>query len=315
MWGNAFGWKISGGIFVITVVFGWWLHGQMQITDPTNLSLDPKNLTALSPPMPAEAVVDQTEPGDAGEKYSAAVSDFDDEANACDDFAQKPQGPVPRPMQLVIDAMHLAQMNLFAKDPGSVVDYLSDHPVLDNLARLGADMENAALLLNRGGQTDDARKFAQAAYALGRNLLLERVDYDEYSKGMGLMDGATTVLAEMEPDKSDRRQSLDGQQTALVDFNDTRVRPIYEALASVDPQAVALNAGDVYRFATQSQERMIRVEAILKLGRYRFNSARAADQLAAPRVLRRLSEDSDPVIRAAAKAASELTVEQYRMIH
>ena len=315
MWGNAFGWKISAGIFLMTVVFGWWLHSQMQITDPTNLSLDPKNLAALSPPMPAEPVVDQNQPGDAGDKYSAAVANFDDEGSACDDFAQKPQGPLPRPMQLVIDATNLSQMNLFARDPSSIVDYQSDHPELDNLARLGADMESAALLLNRNGQTGDARKFLLAAYAMGRNFLLERVNYDEFSKGMGLMDGATTVLAEMEPDKSDRRQSLDDQQAALVDFNDTRVRPIYEVLASVDPQAIATNAGDVYRLATQSQERMIRVEAILKLGRYRFNSARAADQLAAPRVLRRLSQDPDPIIRAAAKAAIDLTVEQYRMIH
>jgi len=302
MWGNAFGWKISAGIFLMTMGFGWWLHGEMQITDPTSLSLDPKNLAALSPPMPAVAIVDQNDPGDAGDKYSAAVANFDDDGGACDDYAQKPQGPLPG-------------MNLFAKDPASIVDYQADHPALENLARLGADMETAALLLNRNGQTDDARKFLQAAYALGRNLFLERVDYDEFSKGMGLMDGATTVLAEMEPADSSRRQMLTDQQAALIDFNDQRVRPIYEVLASIDPQSIAVNAGDVYRFATKSDERMIRVEAILKLGRYRFNSGRSADQLAAPRVLRRLAQDPDPVIRAAAKAAIDLTVEQYRMIH
>jgi hypothetical protein len=60
---------------------------------------------------------------------------------------------------------------------------------------------------------------------------------------------------------------------------------------------------------------MFRVEAILKLGRYRFNSARAADQLAAPRILKTLEADPDPAIQTAARAAQGLTVEQYRMIH
>jgi hypothetical protein len=60
---------------------------------------------------------------------------------------------------------------------------------------------------------------------------------------------------------------------------------------------------------------MFRVEAILKIGRYRFDAARKGDQLAAPRVLRRLADDPDPVIQAAANAALALTLEQYRTIH
>ena len=54
-------------------------------------------------------------------------------------------------------------------------------------------------------------------------------------------------------------------------------------LASADPVKIAANAGDIFRFAAKSQERMFRVEAILKLGRYRFDAARSADQIAAPR--------------------------------
>jgi hypothetical protein len=315
MWGNVLGWKISAVIFAVAVTLAAWLHVQMQITDPTSLSLDPRNLAELSPPTPPRAIVDQDAPGDAGEKYSDAVKIFDDDADACEEFAQKPEGPVPQSIQLLLDATHLSGMNLFAGNPGLIVNYESDQTSLEDLARLGQEMEGAALRLRRAGKNDEARKFLEAVYALGRNLYSERLDYEEFSHGMGLMDGAITGLAEMEPAGSPRQKMLQDQQAALVDFNQKSVQPIYEALSSADQQKIAANAGDVFRFATVAGERMFRVEAILKLGRYRFDAARAADQLAVPRFLHRLSQDRDPVIRTAAGAATGLTIEQYRMIH
>jgi hypothetical protein len=315
MWGNALGWRISIVLFVLAMGFGIWLRAQMQITDPTNLSLDAKNLAALSPPIPAEAVVPQDQPGDAGEKYAAAGAMYLNDPDSYDDYAQKPDGPPPPAMQLVIDATHLSSMNLFAKDPASLIDYQSDHPDLDSLAKLGQQMEAAGMRLERAGKNEDARKFLLAAYALGANLLRERIDYDEYSHGMGLMDGAATALAEMEPANSPKAQMLLDQASAMVSFDQQSVGPIYEVLVSADPARIAANAGDIFRFATKSQERMFRVEAILKLGRYRFDAARAADQLAAPRFLRVLGHDPDPTVRAAAQAAAGLTLEQYRMIH
>jgi hypothetical protein len=315
MWGNALGWRISIVLFASAMGFGIWLRAQMQITDPTSLSLDAKNLAVLSPPIAPEAVVKQDQPGDAGEKYSEASAAYLQDSDAVDDYAQKPEGPPPPAMQLVIDATHLSGMNLFAKDPASVIDYQSDHPELDSLGKIGQEMEAAGLRLERAGKAEDARKFLLAAYALGVNLLRERVDYDEYSHGMGLMDGATTALAEMEPANSPRAQMLQDQGNALLSFDQQSVVPIYEVLVSADPARIAANAGDIFRFATKSRERMFRVEAILKLGRYRFDAGRAADQLAAPRVLRVLGLDSDPAVRAAAQAAAGLTLEQYRMIH
>jgi hypothetical protein len=176
-------------------------------------------------------------------------------------------------------------------------------------------MESAALLLNRAGKMDEGRAFLEGVYALGESLYRERLDYEEFSRGMGLMDGAMTGLAEMEPVGSAARKRLEDQEAAMVAFERSDVQPIYAVLVSADQQRVAANAGDVFRFAMKSRERMFRVEAILKLGRYRFDAARQADQIAAPRFLRRLGEDPDPAIRAAAGAAAGLTVEQYRMIH
>jgi len=315
MWGNALGWRISIVIFVLAAGAGLWLHGQMQITDPTTFSLDAKNLAPLSPPLSAEPVVVQDQPGDAADKYSQASAAYQENSDLYDEYAQKPEGPPPPAMQWVLDATRLSQMNLFVKTPGDVIDYQLEHPVLDGLFKIGQEMESAALLLQRAGKHEQARDFLLGAYALGANLFRERVDYDEYSHGMGLMDGATTALAEMEPANSAKAQSLQDQETAMESFDKDSVQPIYKLLVSADPTDIARNAGDIFRFSTKAQERMFRVEAILKLGRYRFDAARPADQLAAPRFLRTLSQDSDPPVRTAAQAGAALTIEQYRMIH
>jgi hypothetical protein len=63
------------------------------------------------------------------------------------------------------------------------------------------------------------------------------------------------------------------------------------------------------------------VEAILALGRMRYDigggdgsNGRVADQRGAMRALRRYAEDPDPVIRTAAVAARDLTIEDYRRL-
>ncbi|MGD0389590.1 MAG: hypothetical protein ABSC42_11605 [Tepidisphaeraceae bacterium] len=313
MWGNALGWKISAVIFLLALAIGAWLHNQMQITAPTALSLDEKNLAALSPP--AQTIVERNQPGDAGEKYSAAGAAYDDNEDACDEFAKNPVGPPPPPIRLVMDATNLSQMNLLAKNPQAVVDYQSDHPALDDLSKIGQDLQSAALRC-RKDHPEQAMDLLRAAWSLGANLYQERVDYDEFAQGMGLMNGALTAMAEMEPADSSRQKLLQMQQQQILDFYDSRVRPIYDdVISKADQQSIAEHAGDIFRFASKSKERMFRVEAILKLGRYRFDAARAADQLAAPRFLRQFQHDPDPVVRAAAEAAANLTIEQYRMIH
>jgi hypothetical protein len=315
MFGNTVGWRISILVFVLNVGAALWLHGQMELTEPTSLSLDQKNLAELSIPQPSEKIVAHDQGGNAGEKYEAAIAAYNQDEDACDAYGDKPEGALPAPMQLIVDATNMLTMDLFIKNPAAIVDYNSDHAGLDTLAKIGQDMESAALRLQRQGKPDDAKKLLLAVYSLGEGLLRERLTYDEYTRGMGLMNGAATALADMEPPGSHGAEELNNQASAMVGFDQTNVRPVYEILSAADPQRVAANAGDVVRFARMANERMFRIEAILKLGRYRYNSGRAADQLAAPRLLKSLEADPDPSIQTAARAAQALTIEQYRMIH
>jgi hypothetical protein len=102
-------------------------------------------------------------------------------------------------------------------------------------------------------------------------------------------------------------------RAAYLQYHRLHVQPMQRVIGSIDPGVIARHTGDVFYIAEHAADRMWRVEAILKLGRLRFYAARIADQQAAERLLRRLSKDADPVIRAAAESARSLTIEGYRM--
>lgn len=315
MWGNRLGWGISAVLAVL--VLGSWLglENQLRLTAPTSFS-SAENLAALAPPLPAQSIVQFNEPGDPGQLYRQAADQFSDNSQACEDFAHQPDtAAMPPVITMVVDATHQRGVAVFADDPGRIINYTEHNPSLDALNDLGHLIDAAGLMSFKQKKLDDARKFYRAVYSLGLRLYDERLDYEEYVVGMGLMNEATVGLAECEPADWKLRNDLENQETAVAAFDQERVRPIYQVLVSADPQSIAANAGDIFVFAMRCKDRMLRVEAILKLGRYQFDAARRADQVAVPRYLRKLLNDPDPAIRAAAEAAQGLTLEQYHMIH
>ena len=271
-------WTLWLAIAAGGIALGVWLYVQLRLTPPTALSLDPENLAVLSPPVISPPIVRQAG-GDGGADYRAALAAYD--ADACDAFAKNPAGDPPKSMQLVLNAADKTTMDLLAENPGQIINYQSEHPALENLEQLGRAMDRAGLMLRLKKQTQPARQYFQAVYGLGSALYAERLCYDEYLKGMGLMDEAATGLAELEDQP--RRSQLQQHVAAMVDYDAQKVRPIYEALYSADPDESAVHAGDVFVFAAKSRERMFRVEAILALGRMRFSAERNADQRAAGR--------------------------------
>ena len=84
-----------------------------------------------------------------------------------------------------------------------------------------------------------------------------------------------------------------------------------------DAKTVGTHTGDLFELAKRSKERMWRVEALMALGRVRYfagTGGTAANQRVAMALLREIAEeDEDYVVRTAAGAARNLTVEEHRM--
>jgi hypothetical protein len=313
MFGNLQGWLISAVLAVLVLLPVSWLVRISQMSPPSGIGRDPANLMALSLPVdPDEAVPIFTSDDDARTLYTQVISAWSDDAErAAQRYEREGQGPLPPPLQWLVDARHCRRMTLFAADLPAVVNYDSDHPKLEAIFSAGRWTYRAGVALISRHDEPAATECLQAAFALGRRLFEERIVFDECQKGMALMANSAAALASDSPqwDKLARfRRGLDF-------CTNQRLIPIWQVISSINQDVIARTAGDVAVFAERSQERMWRVEAALKLGRYRFDAGTAGDQLGAARVLRRLLADPDPAVAAAARAGLNLDIQTYRMIH
>jgi hypothetical protein len=305
--------RLGIGLVVVLAGVGVWLYFSLQLTPQTALSLDPGNLAALSPPTISPPVVPATQPTDASSDYQQAWQAYQSNTDPYDTFAQNPSDPPPPAVALILDASGKSTAKIFADHPVEIVDYQADHPALDQLVDLARLIDRAGLKLKLINQTDKAKQYFKSVYALGEKLYDERLTYDEYSKGLSLMNESTVALADCEP--PDRGADLRKLEGAMRDYDGSHVQPIYQALVSAEQEDIALHAGDIFAFASKSKDRMFRVEAILALGRLKFDAARNADQQAAPRYIEQQASDPDPAVQAAAAAADALTLEEYHTIH
>ena len=316
MWGNLHGWLISAALAILILSPVAWLAGQSRMSAPTGIALDPENLEALAEPMsPDEAWPIFTDDSDAGPIYRQVIDSWTDDADsACRQFVQSPIGDLPAPIQSLISACHCRQMSLFTESLSDLINYQDTHPRLENLYAAGEWAYKAGLSLHQHGRTDAARPCLEAAFALGRQLHAERLDFDEYVKGVQLMADAAAAMCRIESPGSNLYRRLTDFQRLMSDYQDRRVTPIWETISSVDASVIDRTAGDVLAMATQCKERLWRVEATLKLGRYRYDAGSFGDQVGAIHAVHLLTSDPDPAVAAAAVAAENLTIETYRMI-
>ena len=94
-----------------------------------------------------------------------------------------------------------------------------------------------------------------------------------------------------------------GPIRSLVSTNG-KIEPVQNTIQVLYPET-----GDVAALAVHGGDPMWRVEAILALGRCRYTSPRAGDQLGATRLIDQLMGDPEPRIRLAASVAKSLTRE------
>lgn len=318
MFGNLLGWSISAVLAMMMGLFVWFIDQGSVTTPPTTMGLDPGFVLPLSAPFSPAAIVPtsgtcpQNHYHRAIEQYLAAPATFTPllRATRPEDLSSIPA------IQSILDAAECRIAGIFIDRPGEIVNYDNDHPQLGALRDLGHLLVRQALLNKSNAEL--ARRYYRGAFTLGATLFAERLTYAELSLGVDLMSRAAVgmkALAQAEGDQG-RVEQLEGFQKKLADFARETLLPRWQIVSAIDQRLVERHAGDVFFLARQSQERMWRVEAMLKLGRYRFNAGRAADQRAAGRVVARYAEqESDPVVRLAAQAATELTLQQYHRLH
>jgi hypothetical protein len=322
MWGNSLGWTISAALVALCAGWLYIIAHASSPTAPTDFSRDERNFAGLALPTPPPGALPtgQAAP-DAAALYRRAIELFLADRATYDNFAKigkldSASAKQLEAIDLLIQAAPARDVKVFVNRPSEIITYAREKPALDALQLLGRIcVDRLGLLNQRAGNTDEAMKHYQAALALGWNLANERLTYDELALGLELIAKASTGMSSIAP--ADIAGGLRDFNQRRVTFMRDRIEPVVRITRAIDANIVGQRSGDIFQLAKRSQERMWRVEAILALGRVRFfagaGGTRANVTNATALVRELATNDPDPVIRAAASAARDLTMEQHRM--
>ena len=319
MWGNLQGWLISAVMMIAAGVMLWAISLPQQESSFTNqvpLAFKPVELpTPPSTVLPAGAA-----PCDAGDLYAEAISDYLADPKPYKASAQS-DAKLPA-LDLLIKATECGQMHLFDKNPRQAIGYEATKPWPEALMALGQSANDAGLRL-RDDKPEEAKKFYNAAFALGEKMYEERIAWPELNKGLSIMSLSAGSLAKLADNAHDGAR-VDALRKFLEDldqYHTTLQEKVASPLGNPVESYSAPFAGDVFAAAKNpAVERCWRVEAILHLGHYRWMVAddRKGDQAWAVKELHALSSSLDPknqdvAIKTAVAAAEALTVDQQRL--
>ena len=324
MWGNLTGWTIS---LVIVLLVGGWVYlieRRATVTPGTAFSATDAAFAPLRLPEPPRSMLPSTDAVDGAPVYRRAIELYLADRATYTDFAAAGTLDSPHASRLpavaaLVEASEYSTARLFADEPAQVVNYAHTKPPLDALDTLGrVCVDRLALLSHRRGDAAAATRYAKAGFMLGLHLARERVTHAELALGLQLLGKTAPMLAKL-ADEAGRAveaaayREFDKQRIAFA----ASLEPTIRIVHALDAKRVAAHAGDVFALAERSQERMWRVEAMLALGRLRHFAGAggtAANQRAATAFLRAAAEnETDVVVRTAAIAARDLTVQEHRM--
>lgn len=321
MWGNRLGWGISTGMIVLVALLLVYLARLDNPSPPTDFTAKhPQSLAPLALPVSPGTVVEMNEPGDAAALCRQAINAYERVRSSVERFnADTRPAEVPKiepALAPLVEARHVGGAGVFADRPQQLVTFVNEKPELEALRALGSAAVRVAMI-RRQDDPEAAMRYAEAAFALGARLFAERLTYLEMQVGLELMQGAAMYIADIAKQRGDAPRAERAQRflEATRGYVIDKVVPVYAMLSSIDERVVDRHPGDVFKIARESQDRMWRVEAVFKLGRYRFFAARVGDQNGASRLVRKMADtEPDPVVKLAAQAARDLTIEQYRMM-
>jgi hypothetical protein len=295
-------------------LIGWVSIAARQITPRTEFTRDPSvgELIVLEVP-PRRVLESMTSPVDAGPIYWRAIGAYELDPSTYGRFTRAGRASdledIPA-ISILVEAAASESGSIFAAEPARIVNLSNEKPELEALITLGNCAWRAGMLIE-ADRPREAMQYYEAVFSLGAKLYRERLIYPELEAGLNMMAQASALIARLDPSRAAACKAFDESRR---DYMNKHILPVQRIVHTLDQPTIDRHAGDVMYLAREAQDRMWRVESIFALARYRFNAGTAADQLTAMRILRRLCDDRDPVIRAAAIAGRDMTEAEYRML-
>ncbi len=337
MFGNWQGWLIAIVIVVVAVFLAsqWFV---IKGSEPERAVTKPGALDLVELASPPTVVYPNalTKPGNPGDDYAKAVAIYEDTANTraifdwTEEYDRLSQlqkwDQIPQPPKPILDIADL----IIRAAPKQDMRYMFEHTPrslevayeilpANRLGQLaeekGATDKHDGLMYHlityysRTGQYDKAVELAQATFMMGWHMFNERAHANMMAHGLTIqwqtlrrlqeaytLSGQPEKAAALDPYFADvkSRWSGWGEKLALVWGNPPK-------------------PGNLLYIIENDQDRAWRVQAVLALGITKFSATRPGDMVLLRKKILELCNDDDPFIEAAAEAARDMPLSQYRM--
>ena len=270
---------------------------------------EPISLITLSVP---------SEPGNAGDDYAQAVQVYRDNQEEVDAFLGSFSSP-PAPETLP-ESVHQIIRHIEQGARKASMEYVFVHtPKELGVKRFYAPADDMNAIANvmiftgffHAVNDDPERQIEllKAACVLGWHLYEEHAHVVMMNYGLGIQLDAAYYLAQ--------EYKATGQDN-LADDAEAYGKAVNGILNAFDEKMSLLwntrpVPGEVFHVIENDRDRAWRIRATLSLGILRYTST-GSDHRYNARLIRRLMGDSDPMIAAAAKAANDLSIEDFNTL-
>ena len=322
--GNRLGWILAGALFV-GVLMIVAIHFALPRSQPDQPGkLKDEDFKLIVPSAPATLVLARLPDGagNAGEDYRKAVELYSASKSRMQ-AAMESADPSGLPADVVETLERIAahvsagagkkQMQYAFVAGPSLIEISYHDPVSKDLFDLGEDLGLLTAYYVRREEYAKAEKVLLDQFTLGLHMMNERSRADAVRRGMTLQAEAVGNLAGVLRDRGGEhakkipslREYLDSLNTARSAYDD-KIEVIWTP---------APNPVDVFAVIEKDEDPSWRVEAILVLGILRYTQADRSETVRRiERLLDEYASGGGKIEAAAAKAARDLTIEDFRVL-
>ncbi|CAA9431502.1 MAG: hypothetical protein AVDCRST_MAG64-3528 [uncultured Phycisphaerae bacterium] len=329
MFGNKEGWALSVAIVALVGLMLWKFD---MLTAPAMAAPSGqfRNLRApiALPVKPADALPGvMTEDLDAGDLYWKAIKVYQASPETYDKAQPRYTTRLDKlpAIDLLVEATAANRATIFMRKPATLVNYGYPGPEMEALYNLGRVANSIAFSSQADGDEARTKKYAYACFSLGAKLYDERLIHGELDAGIKLMQTAGDSLATLARKQGNEAEAAKWKQftDATSRYYTTEIQELVRKVLGAGAIDLRKHSGDVFELALHNPDRMWQVEALLKIGRYKYEmGGTLGDQIWANRLLHEparhglpdFTNHKDPAVARAATIARDLTVEELRMI-
>ena len=326
--GNKLGWALAGAavvgvgtIVLLMVVFP-------PPSRPTGATLREGSLELHVVGVSAAKVAGAVpgEEGNAGDDYQGAIETYRDNAEQIAEEIEKlGEGAQVRPTlhsralrAIEQIAAHVAsgaarkEMRFTLVHTPAKFEYGYFYPPTEEMHNISQPLSLLSYHYRSAKRYADAEKVLRSKFVMGWHMMNERSRTHFVTRGIAIQENAIRSLKllyrEQSGDHSAKIADLAEYASAL-----RKVREHYYQKHLIFARANSIEPGDVFNIAENDKDRAFRVQAILTLGRLRFVATKRGDLRKTEKLIERFLQSDDPLERAAAAAARDLTREEYRL--